>query len=69
MTDDEIERKAAEIKNTVFGRVLSEFLQIRKRKAMNAMIAAKDSNTLRQLQGRAQEDDELIKMFTIPENK
>lgn len=68
MDDSEIERRAAEIKNTVVGRVLFEFLQIRKRKTVQAMITTKDGDTLRQLQGRAQEDDELLKLFN-PESK
>jgi hypothetical protein len=56
--------KAAEIKNTGLARILVAYLVEKLQDTTNALIITKDNDSLRQLQGRAQELNDLIKFFT-----
>jgi hypothetical protein len=68
MSPDEIKSKAKEIKHTPIGRVLFEYLKLRKAEATTQMEASRDTTDVFRAQGRAQELNELIKLFD-PENK
>lgn len=56
--------KAAELKHTAAGRVFLEFLKERRDKHLKDLINIKDIDVLRNLQGRAQEDNDLINFLT-----
>lgn len=60
--------RAAEIKHSGLSRVLVAYLQEELEIRKSAVISAKDIDTLRQLQGRAQELTELITFFTEKNN-
>lgn len=64
-----VSEKAAEIKHTGIARVLTAFLEERLEERTKQLITIKDSESLRQLQGRAQELNELIKYFTSEKSK
>lgn len=59
---------AAEIKHSGISRVLVAYLKEELELRKTAVISAKDIDTLRQLQGRAQELTELITFFTEKTN-
>jgi len=59
----EIEARAAEIKHTAASRVLVEYLQFKLDKNKNNLMIAK-SDMFIQLQGRAQELQDLITFFS-----
>lgn len=60
--------KAAEIKHTGVSRVLVAYLEAELETHKNSLIVVKDSDILRQLQGRAQQLNELIKFFSEKTN-
>ncbi len=60
---DDIEAKAAEIKHTATARVLVAFLQFKQDKIKSQLVIAKNDMFIN-LQGRAQELDDLIKLFS-----
>lgn len=67
--DPKVLSRAVEIKHTATGRVLTAYLQEKLNDAHKQMTTLKDIDLLRQVQGRAQLLDELIKFFNSESDK